>query len=692
MTARRASSRDARRRAVRRTIFRRTTNPLDPQNRLILLLAVFAIIGAGFVALLVDLQAVRSEDLQTLGEDQRTGTRPLAGYRGQIVDRNGFVFASSTPSNEIVADPELVGDSETTAALLGPVIGVDPTELAVDLAGESDGDRYALLARTVSGDVASQVQALIDSDDTAAEMAGVFVRVEEQRIYPAENLARPIIGRVDPDKRGIYGVESQYDNVMTGMPGVEEFERGRFGSISVGDWTVSPPEAGFDVALAIDNRLQFAAEDTLMEHCNATGAAGATAVMTDPPTGEILAMATVSRDEDSNQCVVPKSNTALVDTFEPGSVLKTVTMAAAIEELGLTSESTIEVPPQVNIGGKTFNDRTSRVAAPYPLAQILADSMNVGTIKVAERLGPTQIHSYLNRFGFGQPTGIGFQGEATGTVRAPEDWYGSDAGSIPIGQGVTVNATQLVAAYSAIANGGSYRQPILVRSLLAPDGTEHLVDSGPGKPVIGGAAAGELTDMLVGVVADGTGGNASIPGYAVAGKTGTAWKVFEDGAGTVGYGSPENRRFVVTFAGFAPAYDPRVAIAVVVDEPKTATTASEVAAPIFSEIGQYALRVLGVPPDDAAPRRDVGERVRGTPAPANGEEPVLADPAAPSVTETPAETTDESIASDPSPTDDQDGGDVAGEGTADGGDVAGEGTADGGDVADEGTADGGDAP
>ena len=656
MTGRRASSRDARRRAARRSVFRQTTTPRDPRNRLIVLLVLFAMVGAGFVALLVDLQAVRSDALRSLGEDQRTRTRELAGYRGRILDRGGFVLAASTPSHRVEADPTMVVDPAATAALLAPLLGIDAATLTRELTPETGNDRYALLARTVPESAVTGIQDLRGGEATGDQMIGVFIRPEEDRIYPASELAVPIVGRVDPDERGIYGVESQYDEVMTGIPGEEEFERSRFGSISVSDWKVDPATAGYDVILAIDHRIQFIAEEALKRQCEQTGAAGATAVLTDPGSGEILAMAGVSRDDETGRCEVPRHNAALVWSFEPGSVLKTITMAAAIEELGYTGETLVDVPPRVTIGGRSFADHPSHAGAPYPVAQILADSMNVGTVMIAQNLGPTQVHSYLTRFGFGQPTGIGFQGESAGALRPTEDWYGSDAASIPIGYGVTVNATQLAAAYNVVANGGHYRSPILVRSLLAPDGTEHPVDAGPGKPVLTEASAAELTELLVGVVESGTGRSAAIDGYTVAGKTGTAWKAFEGDDGQLTYGEADERRYVATFAGFVPADDPRLSMVVVIDEPTTQFYASSVAAPVFAEVAEYALRILGVAPEPQI--LAAGTRVRGTPAPA-GDQPAADEPAAdepaadePAADESAAdESADESASGDPATSD-----------------------------------------
>ncbi len=607
-------TRDARRRAHRRRAFRRTTKPSDPRNRLLLLLLVFVMIGAGFVAQLVDLQAIRADDLRTRGEAQRTSTRALAGFRGSVTDRNGFVLAASTPSHRVVADPTMIDNPSATATLLAPLLGREVSTLAEELGGESETDRFALLARTVGDDSIGRIRDLMADGATAERMVGVFVRPEEARVYPAEELAVPIVGRVDPDERGIYGIEAQYDDIMTGIPGEEEFESSRFGSISVADWRVDPATAGYDVILALDHRIQYVAEEALRAQCEATGAAGATAVVSEPSTGEILAMAGVSRDEETGRCEIPRHNAALVWPFEPGSVLKTVTMAAAIEELGWDGDTLVEVPPRVVVGDKTFIDRPAHAAAPYPLSQILSQSMNVGTIKVAQAVGPAQVRTYLDRFGFGHQTGIGFEGETSGSVRELDDWWGSDAGSIPIGQGISVNATQLAAAYNAVANQGRYRSPVLVRALRGPDGSEHHVDAGPGRPVISERTAAELTELLVGVVEEGTGKPAAIPGYTVAGKTGTAWKAFDDGSGSLGYGGPGNRRYVSTFAGFAPVDQPRISIVVVIDEPTIGATAaaSVVAAPVFAEIGEYSLRLLGVAPDDLV---DDGDGpVRGTPA------------------------------------------------------------------------------
>ncbi len=607
----RASRRDEKRRAVRRKKFRRTTNPRDPLNRLVLVLVVFSLVGVGFVAVLVDLQVVRPERYLTLGESQRTRERALPAYRGSIVDRNGFVLASSTPSKQVTADPAKVIDPAATAALLAPVLSIDAAELTERLTPGSDNDRYELLGRALPDDAAAAVEALKADPQTRDHMVAVFITPEEDRIYPADLLARPVIGRVDPDEIGYYGIEDQYNAAMTGIPGSEVFEKGAFGSISVGDWSVNPAAAGYDIVLTIDHRIQFVAEQALLEHCEETGAAGATAVISSPSTGEVLAMVSVARS-DTGECIIPIYNKALLDTFEPGSVLKPITVAAAVDQLGYTADTLIDVPSRAVVGGRTFVDHPAHPPAPFPISWIMAQSSNVGTIMLSQQVGPGYLHDYQRRFGFGQLTGLGVRGEEAGIVRPPETWQGSEAATISFGQGITVTAGQLAAAYNVLANDGLYQNLSLVRSLRAPDGTEFPRSNDPAKPVLSSAAAAEMTRMLSGVVSDGTGQSAAIDGFKVAGKTGTAWKVFTDANGKTGYGEPGNRRYVATFAGYVPADDPEISMVIVVDEPQGAFYASAVAAPVFSKVGHYALRILAVPPDGSIPPPDT--KVRAAPA------------------------------------------------------------------------------
>ncbi len=569
------------------------------------------IVGAGFVALLVDLQTVRADRYRSLGEDQRIRTRQIAGYRGSVVDRNGFVLAASTPSHQIVADPILIESPRTTASLLAPILDVDVETLVELLTPGSEDDRFSLLAREVGDEAITQIQHLEGPEGTDP-LLGIFILPEEDRVYPAGESGRAVVGRVDPDEQGIFGVELLYDTLMTGIPGTERYEEGKFGSISVGDWRVDPATAGYDVVLTLDARVQHVTEEALLGSCERTGAASATAVVSDPRTGELLAVASVVADE--GECVIASYNTALVNTYELGSVMKPLVVAAAIEENGFTADSLVEVPSRLTIGGKVFEDHPGHPAAPFPISQVIADSMNVGTIVLSQQIPAETLHAYLRAFGLGRPTGLAFEGEGAGLLRHPDDWWGSDYGSIPIGQGVTMNAVQLLTAYNALANGGHLVPPVLVQELRSPDGRIEHPPVGTPEPIVSPATAAEITSALEAVVAEGTGRMAAVPGFSVAGKTGTAWKVFDDGSGSLGYGAPGNRRYVLTFVGYLPADQPELSVVVILDEPDGGEVAAgDLAAPVFSEIATYAARILGLVPDVSDPA-DVGGRVRGTPA------------------------------------------------------------------------------
>lgn len=600
------------------------------------MLVAFVIIGAGFVAVLVDLQTVRPERYRDLGQKERTSVRRIAGDRGSIVDRNGFVLASSTPSHQIVADPTQIVDPGATGALLAPILGIEVTTLANLLTPSSADDRYSLLARDVNDATVTQLQEVKAADGKTNGLVGIYVKPEEERVYPAGGLASAVVGQVDPDQQGIFGVEKLFNDEMTGQPGTERIERGHFGSISVGDWKVDPATAGANVVLTIDYRIQYMAEQVLLAHCRATGAQKATATMSDPHSGEILAMATAVRR--NGECVVPDYNAALVDNFEPGSVLKPLVVAGATQELGLTADSLIEVPGRITIGGKVFVDHPPHSLAKFPISEILAQSMNVGTIMVSKQLTAESIYNYLTGFGIGQPSGLQFPGESAVSLRRPDQWHGADYGSIPIGQGVSVNAVQLLSAYNTLANRGTFVAPTLVRPAEATDGSLHSGEVTAPRRVISEQTAAEVTRSLKAVADHGTGTEAEVPGYTVAGKTGTAWKAYDDGSGKLTYGGNGEHRYVATFAGFLPAENPQLSLVVVVDEPQTQTMAATVAAPIFSEIAAYAARVLPILPAEGAPAD--GSRVRGTPALdpgqlAAGKGGAKVDPASPTTGGTP---------------------------------------------------------
>lgn len=594
------------------------------------LLAVFMFGGLLYVGVLVDLQAVRPDQYAERGETQRSRTVNLAGYRGTITDRNGFVLALSTPGTEIVADPQMIQDPLATATLLSPVIELTVEEIVAKLTPGSDDDHYAMLLRSLSDEQAARIGLLAEDEANDEEFVGIFVQTQESRVYPADDLALGVIGRVNQFEVGYFGVEEQLAEQMQGTAGYRQIEAGVYGSITGGNYVFEPAVQGNDIALTLDHRIQYVMEQSLIEHCEETQANGANAVASDPRTGEIIAMATVVRED--GVCHVPRMNVPLVTLFEPGSVIKMVTAAAAVEDQGFTANTVIDVPDQITVGDKVFANHSA--AAPYPVRQVISDSMNAGTIMLAQTVGAESLRDYLYAFGFGAKTDIGAEFEARGQI--PDEWFGSDIGSIAIGQGISVNTVQLAAAYNVIANGGQYISPSVVRSITSPDG--ELLDSPEQtfRRVVSEDTTREVTNMLVDVVTNGTGTLAAVPGYTVAGKTGTAWQSFEQADGTYGYGTAENRKYVVTFAGFLPAESPQLSIVVVVDEPTSGQTASEIAAPVFADIAQYAIRILGIPPGDPA-KIDLlaSEQVRGTPAPHAGDEVASVDGQAGTQAQTP---------------------------------------------------------
>ncbi len=606
-------SRPANRRPSGSTRARTTPEP-DTRRRILGLLIVFLVIGATMVGVLVDLQTVRPDRYRALGEDQRTRTRELAGYRGSLVDRNGFVLAASTTGRELIVDPTMIIDPSAASAVLAPAIGLDESELTKRLTPDQPNDRFELLTRTSDDKQIAMLSELLTADKSADTqvLRGVFLQSEEERVYPAGTLARPVVGQVDDYEQGFTGLEAQFNDVMTGTAGWETSERGIFGSIAGGFWEVEPAEKGYDLVLTIDHRIQFITEQALIEHCEELSAKSAQAVISDPLTGEILAMANVIRQEDGT-CVVPRYNAPLIESFEPGSVLKILAAAAAVEELGYDRNTLVEVPASVKVGDTTFLQDPGFVPAPYPLSEVIAQSLNVGTITVAQRLGNDTLYDYYRRFGFAQYSGLDWEGESKGKVRPVSEWQGADPGSMAIGQGVTANTVQIMSAYNTLANDGMYVAPRLVKAVVGADGVEYDLAGQEARRVVSANTADEVTSMLVDVVDHGTGTAAAVKGYTVAGKTGTAWKVFQGEDGKFSYGSPGNRRYVLSFAGYLPADDPRVSIVVTVDEPDVGGFAGRVAAPVFADIAQYAVRILDVPPDNETDL--TGGLVRGTPAP-----------------------------------------------------------------------------
>ncbi len=543
-------------------------------------LALLVLFAGVIVAKLVDLQVLSPDRYREMSAEQRIVEQVLPAERGAILDRAGVPLAVSIPQRSVFVDPQLVGDASTTAATLASVVGVDPVAIESRIA---EGGRFAYVARHVPDEVADQVASLA--------LPGVGLLEEPKRFLPNGASGRSVVGLTDIDGNGLSGLEAQYAEVLTGQPGSLSVERSPDGR-PVGDREVVPAVAGDDLALTIDRSLQYEAERILAEHVEATGAKGGVALVMHPGTGEIYAMANVRRDPDVG--VVPDVNNAAVTTsYEPGSVMKMITTSAAVEEGVVTPSTSFEVPESMQLGDYEFTEHTPLGTRQLVLPQILSQSSNIGTILVAQRQRGERLNQYLQAFGLGERTAVAFPNEQSGFVHAYEDWTDSSIGSIPIGQGIAVTPLQMLTAFNVIANGGEYVAPQLVLESVAADGTRTSAPAPETRRVVSVDTADKMNMMLRGVVAVGTGKRAAVPGFVVAGKTGTAAKPLENGTYEDAAG---NSFYRATFVGFLPAGNPSLSILVMVDEPVGNTSGGSVAAPVFSGIADSAIRILGIAP------------------------------------------------------------------------------------------------
>ena len=539
----------------------------------------------GVAGRLVHLQLVAPDTYVERGVAQRLRTVDLPALRGSIFDRNGQELALAVRQHSVWADPLLVVDAPAAAGELAAVLEVEEGELRKRLSAK--GSRFVYLARQVDGETAAAVAAL--------DLDGVELLDEPRRFRPAGDLALSVLGEVDIDSRGLSGLERQYDDRLSGETGKLLVEKGTDGrTIVAGEQRLEPATRGEDLVLTIDRSLQYAVEQALAAQVTETAADGGTAVVMAPDTGEVLAMASVSAGDGEEAPKPTADNAALTSVFEPGSTSKVVTLSGVLEEGVAGPDDTLTVPDSLQVGSKRFSDSSRHPTETMSVAEVLAQSSNVGTITLARRLGGEQVDEYLRRFGFGRETGLDFPGETAGLVPDYDDWASTSIGSIAIGQGVAVNAVQMLGAFNTVANDGVHVAPRLVRSIIDAEGTERAIDAGEAQRVISAETASAMKDMLARAVVDGTGTKAGVEGYPVAGKTGTARKPSTE---VRGY---ESGAYMGVFAGFVPVEDPKLSIIVVLDEPHP-YYGGVVAAPVFADIAEYGLRLLRIPPPPDVP-------------------------------------------------------------------------------------------
>lgn len=547
-------------------------------RRIRLLLALFVLVFAGTLARAVWLQGVRAASLGRMAERQHRETISVPAGRGTIFDRTGVQLALGEQTTTVYADPQQVTQPRKLAMAAQQLFHVDPNRLYPQLL--SRRSHFLYVQRFADSKLAAKF--------VARGFAGVYSYPEERRAYPQHTVAAQVVGYAGTDNRGLAGLEVAYDRRLAGHAGTETIVRTPDGR-AIDVVSSTSERQGRDVFTTLDHTIQAQAEAVLRKTVAHWGAKSATAVVLEPRTGAVLALAQAP-GYDANRAdrtpLAVQRNRAVTDTYEPGSTFKLVTVTAALSNGLVTSQTRFTLPYSIQVADRVVHDAERRGTENMSVAEILSHSSNVGAITLAQRLGKTALAQWIDRFGFGKATGIDFPGESSGLVLPVDKWSGSTIGNVPIGQGIAVTPIQMASVYGAVANGGTWVQP-------------HLVARVGGRPqakpkrrsIMRRQIAAEVKSMLAGVVAEGgTGTLAAIPGYTVAGKTGTAQK--PDGHG--GYSSSQ---YVASFVGMVPASKPQLVVLVVVDDPRGAIFGGVVAAPAFAEIAKFGLQYMEVAPD-----------------------------------------------------------------------------------------------
>ena len=532
------------------------------------------------------LQVDQGDSFVEKARNQHQGIIEIRADRGVISDRFGEKLAFSTPVESIAVFPSQIKNSELTVRLLSNVLRMDYRLLHRKL----EKRHFQFVKRLAEPGEAERVRDL--------NLIGIHFEKESKRYYPQGTVASHLLGAVGVDHHGLAGLEQTFDGPLQGQPGkrLVQYDARRSGYAGL---TIEDPIPGAQLVLTIDQRIQMVAEVELARAVEETRASAGTIVIMDPNNGELLAVAnwpTFNPNDPARnrQDLKRRKNFAVSTLFEPGSSLKVVTVAAALEENLTTPDEVLDC----EMGATYVGRRRIRDHKPFgemTVSQILANSSNVGTVKLGLRLGDWTLHRYLVRFGFGQKTGLPLPGETAGLLRSVEDWQAGSMGSIPIGQEIGVTAVQMARAVSVIANGGWLVQPRIIDSVIHPDGREQRPEVAQRRRVISQKTAATMRAMMESVVRDGTGRRAGTPGYRVAGKTGTAQKVDPD------TGTYSRTAYVPSFVGFAPVNQPSITVVIVLDSPIGEYYGGLVAAPVFPRVATQVLRFRDVPPEMPVP-------------------------------------------------------------------------------------------
>ncbi|TFV61878.1 UNVERIFIED_ORG: penicillin-binding protein 2 [Bacillus sp. AZ43] len=540
------------------------------------------------VCKLAVLQGVDGAAYAYAAEQDRLRTYPIEALRGAVLDRDGNPFAYTVDAYKVVADPSIVEDPERTALALTTLLDVPVPELTEKL---SQDNRYVVLATQVAPETTDAIDAL--------ELPGILKEDDPVRLYPAGTVGGQVIGFVGRDGEGLAGIEQTFQDELAGTPGERRVEVGSGGNpIPSGIDESTPATDGDSVTLTLDQDLQYVTEQRLGEACDDGATTRASAVVLDVKTGEVVAMGSCPGYDPGNYSKTDPDllgNPLVSSVFEPGSVMKAVTLSAAIEEGVAEPDDVLTVNGHIQAGDRVVTDAHDHAPIDWTVTGILAKSSNVGTIMLAREVGDEKLEHYLRAFGLGEKTGIELPGESAGILQDSDDWSGIRAANIAIGQGLSVTTLQMASIYQAIANDGVRIPPRIVDSVTGPDGRVTETATPEGTRVISESTADKMAYMLEAVV--GPGGTAplgQIEGFRVAGKTGTAQRPNPD------CNCYEGGGYVTTFVGFAPADDPQYVVAVDLERPSSDAEGGQVAAPVFADILRHALTADAVVPSGTA--------------------------------------------------------------------------------------------
>ncbi|CAN5836080.1 cell division protein FtsI [soil metagenome] len=570
------------------------------QVRIRVVFVLTAFVLSLFAARLVQLQGVDASAYASMATEEGTRVVELHAERGVIRDRDGEELASSVDGVALTADPTMTDENAPQiAAVLRRVVGLDYFR-TVELLRTPD-TRFVWLQRQVPMWQAERALGLLARED----ITGVFSQRDPFRTYPAGNVAGNIVGFLNVDGSGIAGLEAVADERLRGTDGSETYMvAGSGAQIPLAPSSVDEPKQGTGLELTLDRDLQWYAQRRLQQAVRETRADSGTAVLTHVRTGQVLSLAEwPTVDPNKPQAVAKKDrgSRAVQNVYEPGSVQKLMTFAALLDREQVTPRTRLRVPGEMTIDGFTVGDWWEHGAIRLTATGVISQSSNLGTIRAAKGLRGSDLESYLRDFGLGEPTGIGLPGESRGILAPADTWSDITRANILFGQGLSVTAVQMAAAVNTVANDGVYVAPTLVGGRVAADGTVTPAAEPERRRVVSRRAAKALQRMTEAVTAeDGTAPAAAIPGYRVSGKTGTAQRVSDKG----GY---DPSATVVSFAGFAPADDPRFSMYIVLDNPKSGAGGGSGAGPIFRDVMGYALQRYAVAPSGTRAPRQVTE-------------------------------------------------------------------------------------